>query len=1158
MKNKINFKSLGLLRLLWIGVFLSCTAFASYAQITINVQDKPIRQIIRTIEKKTDYRFFYNDDFSALDKVKTLNVKNVSIDDALKALFSGSGISWEKKDKKLIVLTPANVAAPKTMSSINNEQHQVSGVVTDEAGTPIIGANVLIKRSNKAATTDARGRFSLTASEDDVFSVSYIGYLSQERIVGQSSNLTIKLVENTKALNEIVVVGFGTQKKINLTGSVGTVSSKDLISRPAQNATQMLEGIVPGLNITQNMGNLSSTPTINIRGTATIGYGSTGSPLVLIDGMEGDINALNPQDIDNISVLKDVSSSSIYGSRAPFGVILITTKKGKAGRCIVNYNNTFRQNSPVNMPHMMDSYAFATYFNEANVNSGASPYFSNEWLQRIKDYRDGILTTVTTPYSPTPQYWATGYNAANANTDMFKEIYRLNAPSQEHNVSFSGGNDRTQYYVSSNYLAMDGLMTFNQDKFKRYTNSVKITTKLTDYASLSVNNRWIRQDSDSPTNMVNLYSVIGRIWPTNLLYDPNGYLSATSVTSPALAIRDGGDSKSQNDWLYQQAQLTLEPIKGWKTFAELNYRTYDVFNHTDIQKTYNHDVSGNPYLINTTSSVEEYASRRNYINTNVYSEYSTQINKIHDIKVMVGHQAERNKYRTLDASRQGIMVSSLPVLDLTSGTDNSGKVVAPSVSGQYQNWATEGYFGRLNYDYDGKYLMEMNLRYDGTSRFRSDKRWQWFPSASIGWNMDREKFFEPLTGIVNHLKFRASYGELGNQNTSSWYPTYVTMPVGTANSSWLVNGAQQNTSSAPSLVSQSMTWERIQNWNVGMDASFFNNRLTLTADCYNRKTLDMIGPAPELPTALGTSVPTMNNTDLKTYGFELSIGWNDRLENGLGYSARINLSDSRTKILRFPNPTGTLSTYRAGQEMGEIWGYQTIGIAKTQEEMDSYLASLPNGGQKAVGTKWSAGDIMYKDLSGDGKVDNGASTIADHGDMKVIGNSTARFPFSIDLSADWKGFDFRALFQGIGKRDYFQGSYYFWGACNSGLWWSTALKEHQDYFRPEGTTNPYGANLDSYYPRPLFGDWKDQQCQTRYLQDASYIRLKNLQFGYTLPTEFTTRFKIEKLRIFVSGENIWTLTNLSTIFDPETIDGGYGGNVYPLCKVYSAGLSINF
>ena len=748
-----------------------------------------------------------------------------------------------------------------------------------------------------------------------------------------------------------------------------------------------------------------------------------------------------------------------------------------------------------------------------------------------------------------------GYSYGNDNVDWFRAVYKNSAPSQEHAINVNGGTENITYYLSGDYLNQEGLMKLSSDNYQRYTSTAKVNTQITDWLSVSYSGRFTREDYVRPAALSNNFNaeLARQGWPTLPLYDPNGYLY--SSPSQALALRDGGRDKMQEDWIYQQLKLTIEPITGWKIFANLNYKIEDYFRHWDVQKTYNHDVNGNPVMVTSASSVHEEALRTNYFSPNIYSEYSGSIKGNH-YKLMIGFQSELNKYRSISAERQGIIVVSTPVIDVTSGTDNDRKIVAPRVGGQYQNWATAGIFSRMNYDYLGRYLIETNLRYDGTSRYRKDKRWNLFPSVSFGWSISKEPFWNGLGQTINNLKIRYSYGQLGNQNTNNWYPTYNTMQVGNSNATWLVNGIQLNTPVAPGLISSSLTWERVKTNNLGIDLGFFKNKLTANFDYFVRNTNDMIGNAPELPVVLGTPVPTTNNTDLKTYGFELTIAWQDKLDNGLGYSVKFLLSDSQTEITNYPNPAGNLSTYYAGQKYGEIWGYTTIGIAKTQAEMDAHLASLNQGGQTALGSNWKAGDIMFKDMNGDGKIDAGSSTTGNHGDLSVIGNSTPRNYFGFDLGVNWKGFDIRIFLQGVLKRDYFQNSYYFWGATGRGIWWSTGLIQQADYFRDD-PSHPLGLNLDSYYPRPLF-DGKNQQTQTRYLQNAAYIRFKNLQVGYVIPQGITRKMRMQKCRVYISGENLWTYTKLASMFDPETIDGGYGGNVYPLSKVYSIGLSLNF
>ena len=509
---------------------------------------------------------------------------------------------------------------PKT--SISQQNGKVTGTVEDALGT-VIGATVVVKGTTNGTTTDIDGRFTLEGvKKGSILQISFVGYTTKEvKYTGQSV-LKIMLQEDTKTLDEVVVVGFGTQKKVNLTGSVGTVDSEALASRPVQNAVQALQGVVPGLQITTTSGALDNKMSMSIRGTGTIGDGSDASPLVLIDGMEGDINSINPQDIENISILKDAAAASIYGSRAPFGVILVTTKSGKSGKTTINYNNNFRWGQPVRIPKQMDSYTFATFYNDANINSGAGAYFNAEHLQRIKDYQDGKITDGVLA-DANNKYWLDGYAGGNANTDWYDVIYREWTSSQEHNLSFSGGNDKVNYYISGNFMDQKGLMEFNQDTYKRYTGTGKINAQLTDWAKVNYTSRFTREDFHRPAYLTNaLFRDLARQgWPTLPVYDPNGYMFHSP--SPALPLRDGGKHNIQTDNIYQQISLILEPIKNWITHVDFNYRINTVNNHWDTQTLYNHDVQGNPYPIGYYQDTEahEDQTKENYMNFNAYTEY---------------------------------------------------------------------------------------------------------------------------------------------------------------------------------------------------------------------------------------------------------------------------------------------------------------------------------------------------------------------------------------------------------------------------------------------------------------------------------------------------------------------------------------------------------
>ena len=1039
-------------------------------------------------------------------------------------------------------------------SSVQDANVTIKGAVKGVDGMPVPGATVIVKGTNIGTVTDFEGNFSLgNVPSGATLQISFIGMKTQEAAIGNKTVINITLFEESFGVDEVVVVGFGTQKKVNLTGAVGVVEAKQLESRPVQNVVQALQGTVAGLNIsTQGLGGaLNAGRSINVRGTGTISGSSSGSPLVLIDGMEGSLDAINPQDIDNISVLKDAASAAVYGSRAPFGVILVTTKKGKSGKVQVNYNNNFSWSKPVLLLDMMDSYEFVNYWNAADYNGGGSGQkFSTAFVQRVKDYRDGVLDPTDVVKARGDGKW--DYDYTNANVDWMQQYYRDYAPTQEHTISIGGGSEKWNYYISANYRGQEGLMQYGTDKYDRYTATAKISGEITKGLDLDYTNRFVRTAYDRPTSMADGFydHIMRRARPIRAITDPNGhYMSDINYVD---ALENGGRRNEENDFNTQQLKLTLTPVKGLRIIGEMNYRNHTDFTHEDAKRNYSRMADGTTqYLALTSVSndyVYEYARKSYFFNPNIYSEYTKSIDR-HNFKALVGFQAEWNKYRDVSASRKDMITTELPVIDLTTNT-------TPSVSGQVQEWATSGYFGRLNYDFDGKYLFEANLRYDGTSRFREDKRWNWFPSVSMGWNVANEGFWEPISQTVNTFKLRASYGILGNQNTNDWYPTYQTISTGTADGFWLVDGARPNTASAPGLVSSMLTWETIRNWNLGADWGALKNRLTGSFDYYARFTDDGVGPGVTLPATLGTGVPRVNNIDIKTSGFELSIGWRDNIGK-VSYGTRFNLSDSRTKVMSYPNETGNINNYLTGYYTNEIWGFQTIGIAKSKAEMDAHLATLPEGGQAAIGNNWDAGDIMYGDTNGDKKISRGAQTIYDHGDLEIIGNSTPRYNVGFEFDAAWKGFDFRMFWQGTLKRDYAPSGMVFWGANSGGEWWSTALTEHLDYFRAD-ENDPLGQNLDAYYPRPMFGG-KNQNAQTGYLLDASYVRLKNLQVGYTIPATITQKIKISKLRIFASGENLMTITKLNDTLDPESIGiGRQGGTVYPLQSAYSFGLSANF
>ena len=913
-----------------------------------------------------------------------------------KILFSLIGVS-----------TILSIVPQKSIAKINVingvlQKNAIKGRILDATGEPVIGATIKVKGTTNGALSDLNGYYTINAQVGDQLEISYIGYKTRTIKAVQGPN-NIILQEDSKNLNEVVVVGFGTQKKVNLTGSVAVVDGKKLTQRPVLSAAQALQGIVPGLQISNSSGgSLESNPSINIRGTATIGEGSSGSPLVLIDGMEGDINTINSQDIESISVLKDAAASSIYGSRAPFGVILITTKGGnKEGKVVVNYNNSFRFSNLIRGKHMMNSVDFASWMNDARTNTGSSVFFENDRMKQIIAYHnatpytpgvrkanDGTLLYAI-PAKPDNSVWQDGYAYGIDDIDWYNVVYKKTAFAHEHNASVSGGNDKFNYYVSGNYLYNGGFMDMGSDNYKRFNGTAKIGAQLARWIRMNYNMRFTRANYERPSALTNgLYSDMARQgWPVLPLYDRNGYLF--SSPSPALGLKTGGQDRKETDIIYHQLSFVLEPIRNWITHVDFNYKIDNSIRHWDSQRTYNHNVAGEPVIYNQNSNVHEDEFKDNYLNFQLYTEYNKSIAEKHNFHIMGGFQCEQLRRTEFGLQRNGIIDPEKSEVDLTNGLSYQGVAITPNVNGARNQWQTAGFFGRINYNYAERYLAELNLRYDGTSKFRSDKMWKLFPSISLGWRISEENFMKKTKDWLSNLKLRLSYGSLGNQNIDNWYQTYQTIAYRAFTGYWLQNGQKTNTTSAPGLVSSLLTWEKVESYNVGLDFGFFNNRLTGSFDYFVRNTKNMVGKAPELPSILGTGVPVTNNTDLRTNGWELQLSWNDQLANGLHYGVTFNLSDSRTKITRYPNnPTNSIDTYIKGRYINEIWGYTTKGIAKSNEEMNAHLSTTD---QSTIGSNWAAGDIMYEDTNNDKQINDGARTITDHGDLKVIGNSTPRF-----------------------------------------------------------------------------------------------------------------------------------------------------------------------
>lgn len=1021
-----------------------------------------------------------------------------------------------------------------------------NGVVTDTTGETVIGASVVVKGTTNGTITGLDGDFSLSGvTKGSILVVSFVGYQNTE-VKWNGQPLTIVLKEDTKVLDEVVVVGYGTQKKANLSGAVAAVDGKVLQDRPITNIGQGLQGVVPNLNITMNNGGApGATSSFNIRGNTSL---NGGSPLVLVDNVQMDANLVNPDDIESISVLKDAASASIYGARAAYGVILITTKKGKkSDKPTVSLSATGYWQSPALTFHNVNSMQYLTMMDEAYQNDGGSGhYFKSQVYQYAEDYFNGKYDS--------PVFFDTAYDTYKygycGNTDWWDELYKTSF-SQIYTANISGGNDRTTYYASVSMNDQGGILKAGDDKYNKYNANVNISSNITKWLNVSAKIAHTYTDELHPTggttamnstaySGLSSYSGMmkGDLSPLMPVKHPDGhYAGQGSYTNPVAIMEQGGNAQYKQNDLWMTGAVKITPIKGLVINADYTWNFYGKSSNQHVQNFYDYTAvpgTENYYPWTNPSSVTVTNNDDYYNAFNVFAEYTFSLKEKHNFKVMVGYNQENKHKKYHYAGRKNLIDSSNPSLNLAYGD--------MAMNGSETHWSVNGFFARINYDYKGKYLLELNGRYDGSSKFPHGDRYAFFPSASVAWRVSEEKFWEPIRGWFDNFKLRASYGSLGNQalDESRYgnFPYLATYGINTKYGA-LLNGTRPVAVSVPGLVSASFTWETVNQIDFGFDASFFGGRLNTSFDWYRRNTKDMLTAGQALPAVLGTSVPQENAADMKTVGWEVSLEWNDRLSNGFGYHIKGVLSDYQASITKFSNPTKLLGTHYVGEKLNEIWGYVSNGLFQSDEDAKAADQSYLSGGS------WGAGDVKYEDLNNDGKIDIGKNTLDDSGDRKIIGNSTPRYSYGITAGFDYKGFDFEMFWQGIGKRDYWLGGSQFWGFTDE---WCTPLTSSLDYWTED--------NRDAYFPRlHHYGvNGGNHQVSTRYLQNAAYLRLKNVVLGYTIPRSITEKVKISRLRVFVQGENLLTFTPLIDSYDPETLNN----MTYPINKKISVGLNLTF
>lgn len=1052
-----------------------------------------------------------------------------------------------------------------TVSFETFAQTQIRGTVTDKEGLGIPGVSILEKGTQNGKITDLDGSYVINASNEDAILVfSFIGYKTIEQPIRGKSIIDLTFEEEDTLLEQVVVVGYGTQKKVNVTGAVDQLAGEDIADRPIANVMQGLQGMSPGLNITYQGGRPGSIPDINIRGFTSI---NGGGPLIVIDGIAGnnsDLLRLNPSDIESYSVLRDAASAAIYGARAAFGVILITTKKGAEGSQRITYNNYFAWGRPSVLPEpVTDPYIHSRVL-ETSTNNTPWDYvnYSDAHYQWAKERSEDPSIEDTRIDPNNPNRWA-----YMGNYDWYDYFFNSSSFSTNHSLAISGnsgGKMPLGYYVSGDYTKENGLNKLADDYWNRYSLRARVTAKPLKWLDIDNNLNIYQTERADPTN--NITSVYN-LRPIDVAVNPDGTWANTETGRLAARLVDGGENQENMFGFQNILGATASFFDGDLSFhGTASFKREQWKYHWDRKK---YNIGFGPDDIRTEGGDGSVIERNGSLNTTIldfYAKYSKTFGK-HNFNILAGYNQENYDYSTIQAERRVLISSSLPYIGLTTGDS----FITPS----YSAYALRSLFGRINYTFNDKYIFEVNGRYDGSSRFPSDNRFGFFPSVSGSWLMMDEDFFQPLTSVVSTFKLRASYGSLGNQNVANF--GYI-QALPTNLSSYLIDGSKRTIiSSAPSLAVDPnfYTWEKVVSTNVGVDFGMFGDRITGTFDYFIRDTKGMLTDPVELPGVLGTAPPKQNAADLRTKGFDLSIGYRDQVgstSNPVQFGVKMILSDSRSTITKFQNDQNLFSNWRVGQEVGEIWGLENDGLFANEDE-------IANLDQTSI-IPWGALDIVpgwpkYVDLDGDGKIERG-QTSDDPKDLKLIGNANPRYRYGANIDVSWSGFDLSIFMQGVGQRDYYPQYYLFWGPYQQP--YGNVYPWNLDFYRGQADGADLMAqhsqsyidagladqNLDSNYP--VLQSWLADNNygsgldipQTKYLLSGAYLRLKNITLGYSLPQALLEKLKVNKVRLYVTGENLFEFSSINTFVDPEAINSGTRGAwAYPFQRKFAFGVNID-
>lgn len=1045
-------------------------------------------------------------------------------------------------------------------SDITQQDGVCKGVVKDNQGETVIGASVVVKGSTNGTITGLDGDFTLdNVKRGDVIQISYIGYVSQE-VVWQGTPLNITLKEDSQTLEEVVVVGFGSQKKANLTGSVSQVKMDDVLGeRPVTNVKNALQGSMPGLMVSGGA-SPGEAKSFNIRGTVSI---NGMNPLVLIDNVEGDIDLLNPEDIESVTVLKDAASSAIYGARAAAGVILITTKKAKKGEKFnLNYNANFGFQTSINSPKQASLDEYLRAYQAAGFSE--TYYAGNGSVSKWREYLAG--------YKENPAAYPTVGDGIYIGEDGApyylndKDVYKAFQETsfmQTHNLTANGGTEKLRYRLSAGLTKEDGPLIESKDTYMRKNISSFISADITDWLTQEADFRYTVADRSEPMG-----SGDGIYCMNHISFYPSGMMPGSVNTSvgkdlplitPENQIRYNNPYLTDTDNTRIYLRTIMRPIKGLELVGEYTYdrknwqKSYYAkkWEYTTEQLGSNNSVTSD-YLFKS-------EDHEDYNALNLYGTYNFSIKEDHMFKVMAGFNQERKQNSWISVQTHDMIAPSAP-----SFTSATGKIIPQN---SYNDYAIRGAFYRINYNYKDRYLFEANGRYDGSSKFPKDDRFGFFPSFSVGWNIARESWMEKALDYVSDLKLRASWGQIGNQNIGN-YGYYSTMqPVGNSNY-WLKDGEFITYISTPGLVSNSFTWETVETLDIGFDASMFNSRLQVTFDWYQRTTRDMLIAGIQLPAVVGTSAPMRNAADMRTRGWEIAVNWRDQIGDWK-YNVGFNLYDYKSKITKYSNNEDKLlsQNYYEGKTLGEIWGYVSDGFYTIDDFDGPGTWQLKDGVASLDGYNPRPGDEKFVNLNDDrgtNEINSGLNTVDSPGDQKVIGNSTPRYNFGVNLGVSYKGFSLSAILQGTAKRDVWIGGMSLFPFGGSAKAYYPVFYNQTDYWEPMGSCDgQYTENDREYWVAKnpdaslyrLYSNMQNhgsnQRASTKYLQNGAYMRLKNITLAYTFPKALISKVSLSALKVFVSAENLATISSLPKGYDPERLSWGY-----PFYRTLSFGLNV--